>query len=124
MRVDQPARDVTRGYTQSEAVARSRGAATTAGDLNESFMIGPFDPVDPDYATRPQAGKHFAANLWPERPAALRPVMTRYYREMSALAQTLMRLFALGLGLPETFTGASLMQVRSRRPGSWPKQTT
>src|SRR5215471_5936512 len=41
MKVAQPARDVTRGYTPvaSEAVARSRGAAAEAGDLNESLMI-------------------------------------------------------------------------------------
>jgi hypothetical protein len=29
----------------SEAVARSRGAAATAGDLNESFMVGPGLPL-------------------------------------------------------------------------------
>jgi isopenicillin N synthase-like dioxygenase len=35
IRVGQPSRDVARGYTpiESEAVARLRGAATTAGDL-------------------------------------------------------------------------------------------
>jgi len=89
-RVAQPARDVTRGYTPlaSEAVARSRDLSEIPGDLNESFMVGPVVPVDPDYATRPAAGKHFAANLWPERPAALQPVFTSYYREMSGLAQT------------------------------------
>src|ERR1700693_4879463 len=52
MRVGQPARDVTRGYTplESEAVARSRGAAAPAGDLNESLMIGPMYSGDPAYA--------------------------------------------------------------------------
>ncbi|HEX3954266.1 MAG TPA: 2-oxoglutarate and iron-dependent oxygenase domain-containing protein [Stellaceae bacterium] len=105
MQVGQPARDVTRGYIPvgGEAVARSRGATAAAGDLNESFMIGPIDPVDPAYATAPAAGRHFAANLWPERPVALRPAMTRYYQAMNELAQTLMHLFALGLGLDEHF---------------------
>ena len=43
MRVCQPGLDVTRAYTplEGEAVARSRGTAATAGDLNESLMIGP-----------------------------------------------------------------------------------
>jgi isopenicillin N synthase-like dioxygenase len=105
MRIVQPARDVTRGYTPvaSEAVARSRGTAVEAGDLNESLMIGPVDPVDPEYAASPAAGKHFAANLWPERPPAARAVLTNYYREMSGLAQTLMHIFALALGLDEDF---------------------
>jgi hypothetical protein len=101
LRVAQPASNVSRGYTplESEAVARSRGQATAAGDLNESFMVGPVDALDGAYATTPAAGQHFAPNLWPDRPAELRPVFTRYYRAMSELAQVLMRLFALGLGL-------------------------
>lgn len=104
MRTGQPARDVSRGYTplESEAVARSRGAET-AGDLNESFMIGPVNPVDPGYASAPAAGKHFAPNVWPEAPTNFRSVMTRYHCVMGNLAQTLMRLFALGLDLPEHF---------------------
>jgi isopenicillin N synthase-like dioxygenase len=127
MRVGQPARDVTRGYTplESEAVARSRGAAAPAGDLNESFMIGPVYPVDPAYAASPVAGKHFAANLWPERPSNMRPLMTRYYQEMSGLAQILMRLFALGLDLPETFFDDKIDRHISRlRLRNYPAQNT
>ncbi len=41
------------------------------------------------------------ANLWPERPAALRPALERYYVELEQLAMTIMRLFAIGLGLPD-----------------------
>ena len=113
MRVGQPAPNVSRGYTPlaSEAVARSRGAAATAGDLNESFMVGPVNPVDPTYATAAAAGQHFAANLWPERPAAIRPVFIGYYRAMSELAQVLMRLFALGLGLEESFFDAKIDRI-------------
>lgn len=66
-------------------------------------MVGPVNPVDPTYATVAAAGQHFAANLWPGRPAAIRPVFIGYYRAMSELAQVLMRLFALGLGLEESF---------------------
>jgi isopenicillin N synthase-like dioxygenase len=131
MKVAQPARDVTRGYTPiaSEAVARSRGAVAPAGDLNESLMIGPvdppIDPTDPDYTTRSAAGKHFAANLWPERPPTARPVFTRYYREMSGLAQTLMRIFAVALGLDEAFFDGKIDRHISRlRLRNYPVQTT
>lgn len=103
MRVARPAPDVTRGYIGlgAESVARARDAAALAGDLNESLMIGPVDLPPAGYAFAPAAGKHFAPNLWPERPAALRALWSDYYRAMGALAETIMRSFALGLGLPE-----------------------
>jgi len=104
MRVVRPAPDVTRGYIpmEGESVARSRGAYAP-GDLNESMMIGPVDGADTAYYHGPAAGKHFAPNLWPARPAAFRTVYTTYYRVMADLACTLMRLFALALDQPETF---------------------
>jgi hypothetical protein len=104
-RVARPRPDVTRGYVglEGESVARSRDPGATAGDLNESLMIGPVDPPDPAYAHAPAAGQHFAPNLWPERPDDLRPVWTEYYRAMSDLAARVMRLFALALDLQETF---------------------
>ena len=104
-RIMQPAPHISRGYTPlgSEAVARSRDPSATASDLNETLIIGPIEPVDPAYASAPAAGAHFAPNLWPERPPELRVVLTRYYRAMSELARTLMRIFALGLGLDEGF---------------------
>ena len=84
---------------EEESVGRSRDPGATAGDLNESLMIGPVDPPDPAYAAA--GGAHFAPNLWPERPADLRPAWTEYYRAMGSLAETLMRIFALALGQPE-----------------------
>jgi isopenicillin N synthase-like dioxygenase len=104
MRVARPAPDITRGYIpiEGESVARSRGE-NAPGDLNESFMIGPVDVADDAYHFGPAAGKHFAPNLWPERPPALRAAWTAYYRAMSDLARTIMRIFALGLELPEHF---------------------
>jgi isopenicillin N synthase-like dioxygenase len=127
MRLRHPARDVLRGYTpiESEAVARSRGEVAPVGDLNESFMVGPVEPVDPVYAAAPAAGMHFAPNLWPERPANFRPVATRYYRAMSGLAQVLMRLFALGLGLQEGFFDTRIDRHISRlRLRNYPAQVT
>lgn len=98
-RVARPAPGVARGYIgmEEESVGRSRDPSATAGDLNESLMIGPVDAPDPAYAAA--GGAHFAPNLWPERPAALRAVWSDYYRAMGSLAAVLMRIFARALDL-------------------------
>lgn len=116
LRVARPAPDVCRGYIglEAESVGRSRDPSVTAGDLNESLMIGPVDPPDPAYAFAPAAGNHFAPNLWPERPAELREIWTRYYRAMGELGAILMRIFALGLGLYEGFFDAKIDRHISR----------
>lgn len=127
MRIAQPARDVARGYIgiEGESVGRSRDASVTAGDLNESLMIGPVDLPGPAYAQAPSAGKHFAPNLWPARPESLRDVWTAYYREMGDLARTLMRIFALALKLDETFFDNKVDRHISRlRLRNYPAQTT
>jgi isopenicillin N synthase-like dioxygenase len=105
MEILRPAPDVTRGYIplEAESVARSQGDATAPGDLNESLMIGPVDARDDPYHRGPAAGKHFHANLWPRRPPDLKDAYVAYYRAMSSLAVSLMRIFALGLALPEDF---------------------
>jgi isopenicillin N synthase-like dioxygenase len=105
MRVHRPAPDVSRGYVgiEGESVGRSRDATATAGDLNESFMIGPVDAPAPEYAFASAAGRHFAANLWPTRPARLAEVYSAYYREMGSLAALLMEIFAVALRMPEDF---------------------
>jgi isopenicillin N synthase-like dioxygenase len=115
MRIVRPAPDVTRGYMpmKAEVLVRSRGG-TAQGDLNESLMIGPVDVTDAAYYTSPAAGRHFAKNLWPERPPGLRHVYERYYRVMDALAIDLMRLFALALDLPERYFDSSVDRSISR----------
>jgi isopenicillin N synthase-like dioxygenase len=115
MRTVRPAPDVTRGYMplKAEVLVRSRGGQAP-GDLNESLMIGPVDVTHDAYYTSPAAGRHFAPNLWPERPAGLRSAYERYYRVMDALAIDLMRLFALALGLPERWFDASVDHSISR----------
>ena len=103
-RVGRPAPDVTRGYIalEAESVGRSQGL-DLPGDLNESLMIGPVDTSEAQYFTGPQAGSHFHPNLWPARPAELRPLYEAYFRVMGALAGDLMAMFALALDLPEEF---------------------
>lgn len=115
MRIVRPAPDVTRGYMpmKAEVLVRSRGGSAP-GDLNESLMIGPVDTDGSPYYSAPEAGRHFATNLWPERPEGLRPVYESYYRVMDALAIDLMRLFALALGLPEKYFDPSVDRSISR----------
>jgi len=98
---------------KAEVLVRSRGG-NAPGDLNESLMIGPVDTDDSAYYTAAEAGRHFAPNLWPERPEGLRAVYERYYRVMDALAIDLMRLFALALGLPEKYFDSSVDRSISR----------
>src|SRR5262249_61186839 len=84
-------------------VAAGTGGKARRGPRKSSFMTGPPAPADTASFHAPAAGKHFAPNLWPERPARLRAIYTTYYQVMADLARTLMRLFALALDQPETF---------------------
>ena len=96
--------DRYRGYTPmlADNLAASLGEQSPP-DLREAFSIGPVDmPRDP-YHTARQAGTFFANNVWPARPSGMRDVYTRYYQAMEGLASSLMRVFALGLDLPEHF---------------------
>lgn len=124
-RVARPAKDVTRGYIglDEESLARSRDPQAYGSDLNESLMIGPVDPPPAAWAGTPEAARHFAPNLWPERPAELQAVWTDYYRAMGSLAARLMRIFALAFGLPEGHFEPSLSHHISRlRVRNYPAQ--
>lgn len=112
--VRRPAPGVARGYIgmEEESVGRSRDPNAVAGDLNESLMIGPVDLPDPAYAAA--GGPHFAPNLWPQHPAGLRETWAAYYRAMGSLAATLMRIFAVGMALPETHFDPLIDQHISR----------
>jgi len=94
-----------RGYEPpgGSALAKSLGDDTPP-DLCELFRISRFD--DPANVAAAGGGSaeleyFFGANLWPQRPAALRPALERYYVELEQLAMTIMQLFAIGLGLPD-----------------------
>ena len=86
------------GYSplQGEALAATRGEATPA-DLKESF----------------NAGADFGANVWPERPAALRGAVTAYFQAMTRLAEDLMRVFAVALDLPEDYFAGKVDRPQS-----------
>lgn len=105
MKCRRPAPDQVRGYARlgSEATQYGLGAESPP-DLNESLSIGPVD-VDRTnpYYTCPEAGPHFAPNVWPENDSGLRNAWTEWFRVMEVLARDLMRMFALALELPERF---------------------
>lgn len=93
--------DTPRGYSPlaDESVSYSHGELSP-GDLKESFSIGPVDPAAG--SSFPESGP-LAKNLWPSRPAELRRVWTAYFRTMERLAASLLRISAVGLGLPEDY---------------------
>ncbi len=99
-----PRDDQVRGYSAvgNEGLSYSLGKKTP-GDLKESFSIGPIDPPDHPYFNGPAAGPHFAPNLWAAQVADFRESWSEYFGVMSQLSADLMKLFALGLALPEDF---------------------
>jgi isopenicillin N synthase-like dioxygenase len=116
LRVGRPAPDVSRGYVglEGETVARSRGGAASVGDLNESFIVGPMEIPEPAYAFAPEAGNHFAANLWPAELPEMPAIFHDYYRAIDGVAVDLMRIFALALGLPEPYFDRCVDRTISR----------
>ena len=103
--VRRPRPEQNRGYIApgEERLARLRGDETPP-DLKELYTIGPFDTPATPYFTGPAAYPSFAPNLWPARPAGLRPALELYWHELDRVARTLCRLFAEALELaPEFF---------------------
>ncbi|MBL8702708.1 MAG: isopenicillin N synthase family oxygenase [Alphaproteobacteria bacterium] len=95
---------VPRGYHgfASKRLSRTIGIETPP-DLREQFYLGPLDDFADRYAAIPEAGAFYRPNIWPDEPAAFRPVMTELYRALEGLSGRLMRGFALGLGIDERF---------------------
>jgi len=104
-RVRQPSPDQVRGYSAVGAEGLSYSLdEVTPGDLKESFSVGPPDvPPDDPYFHHPDAGPHFAPNLWPVDPPGMQEAWTEYFTEMARLAHALMASFALALDLPPAY---------------------
>ncbi len=71
-------------------------------DLREYFMIGQPDLSAAPFRTAAARAFHHD-NLWPSAPAEFEAVGTAYYNAISSLGGKLMHLFAVALGLPETW---------------------
>ncbi len=95
-----------RGYEPvgGSALARTQGLDTPP-DLCELFRISRFDEPAVAAAAGYEPGLEyfFAPNIWPDRPASLRPALVEYYQHLESLGATLLRIFALALDLPETY---------------------
>jgi isopenicillin N synthase-like dioxygenase len=100
----QPAPDQIRGWSGvgKEGLSYSLGEVAPA-DLKEKMDMGPFDvPAEPYYSME-TAGPHFAPNVWPNGLPAMQPAWEQYFAEMTDLSELMMRIFAVGLGLPEEY---------------------
>lgn len=123
--VERPSADQVRGYSGVGEEGLSYSLDEKApGDLKESFSIGPVDvPADDPYFHGPAAGPHFAPNVWPVGIADFRESYTEYFRRMSDLSASLMRMFALGLGLPEAYFDPTIdRHISMFRVLSYPNQ--
>lgn len=99
-----PPKRAPRGYSPPGSRSLSYTKSVEAPpDLQESFAIGPLDPGTPPPGANPIVAGFFAPNVWPARPADFQPVMSQYFRSMEQLADTLMRAFAVALGVDEMF---------------------
>jgi isopenicillin N synthase-like dioxygenase len=94
-----------RGYhaLETNAIAYSLDNRDAPPDLLERYSIGrvDVDSTDPYYSRNRTAQLAFAPNVWPAEVPDFESAMTDYYRAMDKLALSLMRLFALALGLDE-----------------------
>lgn len=87
-----------RGWVALGALAADAHDAS-AWDLQEGYELSLELPADdPDYLA---GNLMYGPNVWPETPAAFRPVVYGYYESILALGRTLFRGFALALDLPE-----------------------
>jgi isopenicillin N synthase-like dioxygenase len=94
-----------RGYFGLGGISESHAQGKSAPrDFTEKFIVcrEPADTSDPYYQT--ETGRRiFAPTNWPTEIPDFRATLKEYYERVSGLARTLMRLFALGLDMPETW---------------------
>ncbi len=104
LRARHPVPGTNRGYhaVGGEALSEANDAAAPP-DLKEFFHIGPVDTTADPYYTSPLGRRHFERNIWPAVPAGFVPAATAYYRTMSGLVVSLMRLAAVALDVDERF---------------------
>jgi isopenicillin N synthase-like dioxygenase len=126
-RIKRPAPEQNRGYNAigQETLSYSIGEPAPP-DFKEFLSIGPVDVPEHDpYYTCPDSYPHFAPNLWPARPAALRDTWIAYFHALDGLAGHLMRAFALALDLPEQIFADKIdRSISMMRVLNYPDQAT
>lgn len=92
--------DVYRGWVGPglEATAATYGVETPP-DLRESFTCGPVEVPQADLVEI--APRWFAPNRWPTEPLSFRASLESWWRAGRKLADELLDIFSLALGLPE-----------------------
>lgn len=107
LRTRPPALEVNRGYAARgvEGLAYSVGIARPA-DLFEAFNIGPDDVDISNPAIAVERHRLFAANIWPPEVAALRPALVNHFAAARGVADTLLDIAALALGMPDRWFSA------------------
>ncbi len=104
LKFERPPGVFNRGYQPFRTRAVGRSLDPTLGpSLHDSFAIGMLDVPPNSYFSNPAAGNNFAPNIWPDRPADFEKALRAYYAGMSALAATILRIFAAALDLPGDF---------------------
>jgi len=90
--------DVYRGWIGGgkESNAATYGVDTPP-DMKETFAYGTVDV--PDEALRTESPRWYAPNVWPEEPAGFQEASEEFWRRCKGLADELLQLFALALGL-------------------------
>jgi isopenicillin N synthase-like dioxygenase len=106
LRYRAPDPKIYRGYfaVGGLAAAYSLDDRKAAPDYREMYTICRVetDPADP-YYTGETGRSIFVPNIWPGVVENFESTWREYYQRMETLAQALMHLFALALGLPETW---------------------
>jgi isopenicillin N synthase-like dioxygenase len=87
-------------------------------DLREQFYIGPLVSRAAEFAHIPGASELYAENIWPQAPAIYREVFSSYYTALEKLGGTLMRLFALALGVDQGFFDGKIDRHFSTLPAN------
>jgi len=106
LKIGVPPGNAYHGYT---AIANSASLAKTMHgeappDLREYFYIGKDNISEQDdYYQTDLASYFFAPNPWPDRPPNFKSIINKYFKQMELLSADLMRLFAIALGLSESF---------------------
>ncbi len=111
------------GWSPMEGESLSQSVGDTAPpDLKETFSFGPGD-VTPAPDNQDALDFAWKPNMWPTEPAEFKPAALAYYRAMADLAARLMRLFAIGLDLPETYFEHTITQpISALRLLNYPNQ--
>ena len=99
-----------RGYYESESRGLGRVIYGKEGpaDLRETLFLGPTDERPPPFVHIPEAGAHYAPNIYPDQPEGLQATTIEIYRAFEALMGRMFHILAFALGLPEAFFQSKL----------------